>query len=226
MKDKIKAICLSRNNILSASVTLFLFLKDVQEVITGFATHLFLIVLSISILFVLLGINFYLTKSGDLVLDNHSDAKTVNRLQFDNADPEGRYGRKNGMMFSKVIFSIILFITLTTIGSLYYIKNIGVYYVVLNNKLTIEQASKLKYELNSSEEFTSRKLSTRVIPNPEKKGLYELILYNGYINENKAEADLTMIKSMKLDFQPYKTESQFVANFFKKVWYLQNDIFN
>ena len=72
MKNKIKAICLSKTNILSVSFSIFLFLKDIKEVITGFASHLFLIGISIIVLIGLLLINLFLTKSKNNEIPNQN----------------------------------------------------------------------------------------------------------------------------------------------------------
>ena len=227
MKNKIKAICLSKTNILSVSFSIFLFLKDIKEVITGFASHIILIGISIIVLIGLLLINLFLTKSKKNNIENNSSANVEIINQKENISQPNNSLKSSETIFAKIIFATILFFTLMTIGSLYYVKNMGVYYVVLKNDLSEEQAINLKEKTNSSSEFAEQGLSTRYIPNPKKNGKYELILFNGYINKNKAEVDLKKVKSMKTDFNPYRTDKpQYVANYLRKIRYLQNDIFN
>ena len=72
MKNKIKSICLSKTNILSLSFSIFFFLKDIKEVITGFASHLILIGLSTIVLIGLLIINLFLTKSNEKNIESNS----------------------------------------------------------------------------------------------------------------------------------------------------------
>lgn len=227
MKNKIKAICLSKTNILSVTFSILLFLKDIKELITGFASHIILIGLSIIVLIGLLLINLFLTKSKENNIESNSSANVEIKNQKENISQSNTILKSSKTIFTKIIFATILFFTLMTIGSLYYVKNMGVYYVVLKNNLSMEQAKNLKEKTNSSSEFAEQGLSTRFIPNPQKNGKYELILFNGYINENKAEVDLKKVKSMKTDFNPHRTDKpQYVANYFRKLWYLQNDIFN
>ena len=222
MKNKIKAICLSKTNILSVSFSIFLFLKDIKEVITGFASHLFLIGISIIVLIGLLLINLFLTKSKNNEIPNDSipDFEIINPNKIQTNTPP----QNNKIIIAKFIFAIILFFTLMTLGSLYYVKNMGVYYVVLKNDLTKQEAEHLMKRNNNSSEFTNHGLSTRILELHNDK--YELILRNGYINEYKADLDLEKVKSLKLEFKPYKVGPQKVANYFKKIKYLQNDIFN
>jgi len=222
MKNKIKAICLSKTNILSLSVTIFLYLKDFKEVITGFASHLFLIGISITVLIGLLLINLFLTKSKNNEIPNDSipDFEIINPNKIQTNTPP----KNNKIIIAKFIFAIILFFTLMTLGSLYYVKNMGVYYVVLKNDLTKQEAENLMKRNNNSSEFSSNGLSSRILKLPNNK--YELILRNGYINESKADSDLEKVKSLKLEFKPRKVGPQKVANYFKKIKYLQNDIFN
>ncbi len=221
MKNKIKTICLSKANILSVTFSFFLFLKDINEVRTGFATHLPLIGLSIIALIVLLIINLFLTNSQDNKIES-ANTEIIN--PNDNNPPKYIPQKNSKNIFAKIIFASILFFTLMTIGSLYYVKNMGVYYVVLKNNLTQKEARDLKESLNNSPEFSSNGLSVRILELPNDN--YELILRNGYINESKADSDLEKLKSLKLKFKPYKVGPQNVANYFKKIRYLQNDIFN
>jgi hypothetical protein len=224
MKNKIKAICLSKTNILSVSFSIFLFLKDIKEVITGFASHIFLIGLSIIVLIGLLLINLFLTSSKKNNIENNSSENIEKINQKENISQSIKSQKSSTTIFSKIIFATILFFTLMTIGSLYYVKNMGVYYVVLENNLTKKEAIDLMESTDNSSEFSSNGLSSRILELPNDK--YELILRNGYINETKADSDLEKVKSLQLKFKPYKVGPQKVANYFKKIRYLQNDIFN
>lgn len=224
MKNKIKAICLSKTNILSVSFSIFLFLKDIKEVITGFASHIILIGLSIIILIGLLLINLFLNKSKEKNIESNSSAYDEKINQKENISQSNTSLKNSKTIFAKIIFATILFFTLMTIGSLYYVKNMGVYYVVLENNLTEKEAIDLMKSTNNSSEFSSNGLSSRILELPNDK--YELILRNGYINETKADSDLQKVKSLQLKFKPYKIGPQKVANYFKKIRYLQNDIFN
>lgn len=224
MINKIKTISLSKTNILSLSVTIFFYLKDIKEVITGFASHLFLIGISITVLIGLLIINLFLTKSKDnkIEIASSTNAEIINVKEniYQTNTPQ----KNSKTFFAKIIFAIILFFTLMTIGSLFYVKNMGVYYVVLKDNLTEKEAIYLKENTNNSSEFSSNGLSSRILKLPNN--MFELILRNGYINESKADLDLEKIKSLQLKFKPKKVGPQKVANYFKKIRYLQNDIFN
>lgn len=222
MKNKIKSICLSKANILAISLSFFLFLKDIKEVITGFASHLFLFGLSTIVLIGLLLINLFLNKSKDNKIPNDSfaDSEIINPNKIQTNTPP----INNKIIIAKFIFAMILFFTLMTLGSLYYVKNMGVYYVVLKNDLTMQEAVYLMNRNNNSSEFNNHGLSSRILELHNDK--YELILRNGYINEYKADLDLEKVESLKLEFKPYKVGPQKVANYFKKIKYLQNDIFN
>jgi hypothetical protein len=224
MKNKIKAICLSKTNILSVSFSIFLFLKDIKEVITGFASHIILIGLSIIILIGLLLINLFLTKSKENNIESNSSANVEIIYQKENLSQSNTSLKSSKTIYAKIIFATILFFTIMTIGSLYYVKNMGVYYVVLENNLTEKEAIDLMLSTNNSAEFSSKGLSSRILVLSNDK--YELILRNGYINETKADLDLEKVKSLQLKFKPYKIGPQKVANYFKKIIYIQNDIFN
>lgn len=128
---------------------------------------------------------------------------------------------------SKAIFSFILFIMMMTAGSLYYIKNLDIYFVVLQKNLNIKQARVLKAESNNSEAFKMIGLSTRVIEMREV-GQYELILYNGYLSEEKAKIDLEKVKTVlsSSKIKPYLVGPQRNLSLKKKIKYLQKHLFN
>ena len=152
----------------------------------------------------------------------NKNTETLN--QKENLSQSNTSLKSSKTIFAKIIFATILFFTLMTIGSLYYVKNMGVYYVVLENNLTEKEAIDLMGSTNNSSEFSSTGLKTRILKLQNNK--YELILRNGYINEHKADLDLEKVNSLKLEFKPYKVGPQKVANYFTKIRYLENDIFN
>lgn len=224
IKAKVKSLCLSKTNIFAVSLSSFAFLKDIQELITNFASHIFLVVLSVVLLIVLLLINMFLTNSK---VNNSIDAITSGNIISSEdviSKNQKSINEVSISIFSKILFSSILFISLMLLGSLFYIKNMDVYYVVLKNNLTEKEAVSLKDKTNSSKVFIEHGLSTRILK--IKEGKRELILYNGYINVQKANADLELVKSMNLGYKPYKVGPQKIANYFQKIKYIQNDIFN
>ena len=229
MKNKIKSICLSKTNILSVSFSIFFFLKDIEEVITGFASHLVLIGISIIVLIGLLIINLFMTKTKNVNAAASANTEIINPNENlvqnnDGGFQEDVSSKNSKIRLAKVLFSIILFFALMTLGSLYYVKNMGVYYVVLQNDLTQQEAENLMQTTNKSYEFSTHGLSTRVLPLTNNK--YELILRNGYIDEYKADSDLEKVKSLKLAFIPYKIGPQKGIRYSQKIIYLQHYIFN
>lgn len=229
MKNKIKSICLSKTNILSVSFSIFFFLKDIEEVITGFASHLFLIGISIIVLIGLLIINLFMTKTKNVNAAASANTEIINPNENlvqnnDGGFQEDVSSKNSKIRLAKVLFSIILFFALMTLGSLYYVRNMGVYYVVLQNDLTQQEAENLMQTTNKSFEFSTHGLSTRVLPLRNNK--YELILRNGYIDEYKADSDLEKVKSLKLVFIPYKVGPQKGIRYSQKIIYLQHYIFN
>jgi hypothetical protein len=230
MKNKIKSICLSKTNILSVSFSIFFFLKDIEEVITGFASHLFLIGLSIIVLIGLLIINLFIikNKNENAAVGDNTEIGNPNE-DIDGINPnrgfqEDASSKNIKLSVAKIVFAIILFLALMTLGSLYYVKNMGVYYVVLKNDLTAKEAENLMKSTNNSYEFSTNGLSTRILPLTNHK--YELILRNGYINEYKADSDLEKVKSLKLAFLPYKVGPTKGVYYSQKIKYLQHHIFN
>ena len=229
MKNKIKSICLSKTNILSVSFSIFFFLKDIEEVITGFASHLVLIGISIIVLIGLLIINLFMTKTKNVNAAASANTEIINPNENlvqnnDGGFQEDVSSKNSKIRLAKVLFSIILFFALMTLGSLYYVKNMGVYYVVLQNDLTQQEAENLMQTTNKSYKFSTHGLSTRVLPLTNNK--YELILRNGYIDEYKADSDLEKVKSLKLAFIPYKVGPQKGIRYSQKIIYLQHYIFN
>lgn len=224
MRDKIRNICLSKVNILAVALSTFAFLKDIQELITSFASHLVVVGLTVLVLISLLLINLFLSKSDigesedELIVDNKSTNNNYKPSVLNNPS------KKYMSLFPKIIFSSIIFFTLMTAGSLYYIKNMGVFYVVLKSDLTKRDAIWYKELTNKSAEFVQQGFSSRFIP--IANGKYQLILYNGYVNENRANADLEKVQAMKMGLNPYKIGPQNVASYFKKVKYLQHHVFN
>jgi len=172
----------------------------------------------------LLIIHLFLTKSKKNNIENNSSANVEIINQKENISQSNKSLKSSTTIFAKIIFATILFFTLMTIGSLYYVKNMGVYYVVLENNLTEKEAIDLMERMNNSSVFSSNGLSSRILELPNDK--YELILRNAYINEDKADSDLEKVKSFQSQFKPYKVGPQKVANYSKKIRYLQNDIFN
>lgn len=86
----------------------------------------------------------------------------------------------------KLVFSSLLLLVILMIGFVYYLKNTGVYYVVLKNDLTIEQAQQLKTSINGSKEFQNIKLKTKIIEMPNNNQ-FEVILDHGYFGKKHAE---------------------------------------
>lgn len=227
MISKLKSICLSKTNIVAVSLSTFAYLKDLKELITSFASHLVLIGLTLFVLVSLLLVNLFMTKSANN--ENENAEKVENNTNqnisgFSNAQEIYLPPERGNSFLPKLLFSSILFIVLMVIGSLFYVKNMGVYYVVLKNNLTEKEAIYLKSKINNSAEFSNNGLTSRFIPIGKER--FELILFNGYINESNANSDLEKVKSIAPEFSPYKVGPQDVANFYKKLRYLQNDIFH
>jgi hypothetical protein len=225
MIDKIKTLCLSKTNIFAAAISSFAFLKDLQELITSFASHLKLVFISAIFLFGMLAINLIVSNKKQRKISNginsiDDELKNNNILIGEDNLKE----QKKSLIIPKIIFSTLLFLMLMTLGSLFYIKNMGVYYVVLQKELTIEKANALKKKTNSSEAFKNQGLSTRILNTSD--GMTELVLFNGYISNDNANEDLDKINSMNLGFKPYTVGPQYVANYRKKIKYLQHNIFN
>lgn len=226
MIDKIKTLCLSKTNIFAVAISSFAFLKDLQELITSFASHLKLVIISAIFLLGMLAINLIVSNKKQRKISNginsiDDELKNNNILIGEDNLKE----QKKSLIIPKIIFSILLFLMLMTLGSLYYIKNMGVYYVVLQNNLTMEKAVALKKKTNNSEAFINQGLSTRILNTG--MGMTELVLFNGYISNDNANEDLDKINSMNLGFKPYTVESKYdVTNFRKKIKYLQYNILN
>lgn len=223
MLEKIKSYFLSKTNIISISLSTYAFLSDIQDVITGFASRLYFVAISLFVL--IAGLIIHLKMTSKEEKDNEHIDSSVNLI---NEDSPNNYSSlkptQKLTLFSKIIFATILFITIMTLGSLNYIRNLGVYYVVIEKGLTKNQAINLNQELNSSSHFKDAGISTRFIE--IKDGKYEIILYNGYISKSKANKELAKIKSLNLGLKPYRTGPQYVTNYFKKLKYLQYSYFN
>lgn len=202
-----------------------------EEAITSFASHLFLIGISIFVLIGLMMINLLMTENQNAKTTEFENIHEINQksnlvqtkygvVQYNSSSTS----TINKLRSAKILFSIILFFALMTLGSLYYVRNMGVYYVVLQNDLSPQKADYLMQTTNKSFESSGLGLSTRILELPNYK--YELILRNGYISEQKADSDLEKVKSLKLAFVPYKVGPQKVANYFRKIKYIQHHIFN
>ena len=225
MINKLKTICLSKTNIFAAALSVFAFLKDMQELITSFASHIKLVLISALLLLGMLVINLIISNKkqrnitdGLNTIDIQNKNKNVLIESVNLLDP------KKSLFLPKIIFSVFLFIVLMTIGSLYYIKNMGVYYVVVQKGLSINEAVELKKQINTSESFIKVDLSTKILNT--KDGMTELVLNNGYITRDNAQEDLSKIKAMNERFQPYIVGPQNVANYLKKLKYIQNKFLN
>lgn len=215
MRQKIKSLFLTKTNVFSATILLFSYLLKLKEFIISFASNLLLVALSVSFLIVGMIIHFFF----------HKKLKTDSSPVGDNDTVSASVKDRNESVsvFPKILFSIAFFILIMTMGSLYYIKNMGVYYVVLRKNLSQELAKKYVNQINLSEEFVLNNLSTRYIE-IGKTEKYELILYNGYVSLEKARKDLNKVKAMNTGFLPYLVGPQSAPSFRKKIKYLQNHV--
>ncbi len=220
--DKIKAICFSKSNILVVVATCFAFLRDTKDLIINFASNLILILISLVVLVALFILHYVFKNKNEESIQKTSESK-INHLNL-SKEKSSIFKR---FSLSKAIFSFILFIMMMTAGSLYYIKNLDIYFVVLQKNLNIKQAGVLKAESNNSEAFKMIGLSTRVIEMREV-GQYELILYNGYLSEEKAKIDLEKVKTVlsSSKIKPYLVGPQRNLSLKKKIKYLQKHLFN
>jgi hypothetical protein len=216
--SKIKEISSSKLNVLSISLAVFGHLMDLQELIASFASHLIIILIVIVVSIGLLAMNsFFLNRSDNLVVKD--DVLSEENSSYN----KGEGSKWNWSIYSKIIFSILIFVGVMTMGSLYYLKNKGVYYVVLQKDLTLDEAIRLKKRYNNSIGFEKNELDTRILE--IGKGNYELILNNGYFSPEKAKSDLSKVNGMSLGLKPYTVGPNYGANFIQKIKYFQRDIF-
>jgi hypothetical protein len=212
----IKEMSMSKSSILAISLSAFTFLKDIQELITSFASHLLIISITLVILVILLIINFFYNQK-------------TNRLNSPEYSPNFNDSRKpfkliSSTAFSRLLFSVGLFIVIVTIGSFFYIKNMGCYYVVIQKDLEKISAIRISESINESDEFVSNKLRSRIIPMPNTNN-FEIILFNGYISKKQALSDSIKVKEMQLRISPYIIGPQKAPNWRKKIKYLQRGLF-
>ena len=203
---------MSKSSILAISLSAFTFLKDIQELITSFASHLLIISITLVILIILLIINFLYNQK-------------ANRLNSSEYSPNFNDSRKpfkliSSTAFSRLLFSVGLFIVIVTIGSFFYIKNMGCYYVVIQKDLQKISA----IQISESDEFVSNKLRSRIIPMPNTNN-FEIILFNGYISKKQALMDSIKVKEMQLRISPYIIGPQKAPSWRKKIKYLQRGLF-
>jgi hypothetical protein len=123
----------------------------------------------------------------------------------------------------KLVFSSFLLLVILIIGFVYYLKNTGVYYVVLKKDLTIEQAQQLKTSINGSKEFQTMELKTKIIPIPNNQ--FEVILDQGYFGKKHAEEHIDKVIGLEMGLQPYLVGPQKVAGIRKLKRYLFREYF-
>jgi hypothetical protein len=226
MIRKLKKICVSKANIFAVSLSLFALLKDFHELITGFASHLIILAITIIILFILLIVHFSMDGKHEEVSNPKSESENNGKFDIRENNQKRWDFSKFSSFFSKLLFSGLLFFISMGLISLYYVKKLDVYYVVLANNLTEKEARKIMLQTNSSEIFNQLNLSTRYIPMPVGNEKYELILYNGYVSPQKADKDLEKVKSIQNRFNPYRVGPQKTPSFLKKIKYLQKNLFS
>jgi hypothetical protein len=192
-----------------------------QELITGFASHLLLVIITILILVAMLIINFFIKGK-----DQPMTEALLNKEHGDLNSPvnDKRKVATKTSLFPKLIFSSLLFTVIMAIGSLNYIKNMDIYYVVLKKDLTKMQALDFKNKFNQSKNFNKLNLWSRVIPIGNNN--YEVILFNGYVSPKKATEDLKKVESATSEFKPYRVGPQKTPSFSRKIKYLQINLFN
>lgn len=215
---KIKSICYSPSNVFAIAISLFAFLSDVHELITGFSTHLWIVIVVFLFIFITLTIHLFLIDSNN---------KTPKEIVSDK-EIISKNGNKNSkyvsyFSLSRILFSGLIFISIMTIGSLFYIKNKGIYYVVLQENLTINQAAQLKNRLNNNSLFKTQDLSCRIIYN--SKSGYEIILSRGYLSYDKALQESLKIPHSLFIKRPHIVGPQKITNFKNKLKYIQADLF-
>ena len=145
MIEKIKVLCLSKTNIITFAISTFLFLKDFEEVATNLKEHRVIFAVCAVILFVMLLIHLFSSQKAT------SNKETTSASKLENNKINLKTRLKNSV--PKLVFSSFLLLVILMIGVVFYLKNTGVYYVVLKKELTIQQAQQLNTSINGSKEF-------------------------------------------------------------------------
>lgn len=216
MIEKLKALCLSKTNILTFAISTFLFLKDFEEVATNLNEHRVIFAICALILFVMLIIHLFSRQK----VTGNEDTVSGSKLESNKINLTTRL--KNSV--PKLVFSSFLLLVILMIGFVYYLKNTGVYYVVLKKDLTIEQAQQLKTSINGSKEFQNIKLKTKIIEMPNNNQ-FEVILDHGYFGKKHAEQYIDKVIDLEMGLQPYIVGPQKVAGIRKLKRYLFNEYF-
>lgn len=215
MIEKLKVLCLSKTNIITFIISTFLFLKDFEEVASDLNEHREIIAICAVILFVMLLIHLFSRQKAT----RNEETTSVPKLESNKINLQTRL--KNTV--PKLVFSSFLLLVILMIGFVYYLKNRGVYYVVLKKDLTIEQAQLLKTSINGSKEFQTMHLKTKIIPIPNNQ--FEVILDQGYFRKNHAEEHIDKVIGLEMGLKPYLVGPQKVAGIRKLKRYLFNEYF-
>jgi hypothetical protein len=216
MIEKIKVLCLSKTNIITFAISTFLFLKDFEEVATNLKEHRVIFAVCAVILFVMLLIHLFSSQKAT------SNKETTSASKLENNKINLKTRLKNSV--PKLVFSSFLLLVILMIGVVFYLKNTGVYYVVLKKELTIQQAQQLNTSINGSKEFKRINLKTRILKMPNSNQ-FEVILEHGYFGKKHAEEKIDNILGLEMGFNPYIKGPQKVAGIRKLKKYFQDEYF-
>ena len=254
---KVKAICLTKQNIVATSFTLALLFYDLKGFLAEISSNLYVIFIFFILLIIGLFVHFLLTrkkinhseKDKTTTIDNTVPKENIppqNQTQtsstnepnyyfpLKNKPPKGNVDHsstphvliksKNFSALTKIIFALLFSLGLLLTASLFYIKNAGIYYVVIKKDLSNEQANEIKNEFNANIKNREEKLALKVIPQRGTKDKWELILMPGLLTKAKADKQLLKFKYSNKQFDPYIVGPQKRVNFFRKLNYLQKHL--
>ena len=217
----------SKTNIFSSCVALLFTLLDIKGLINDFSANLVPIGIFVLVLIAGFIVHFLITTS-----KNHhpeTEGKILERAEYNSPDSSSQASQTfqadaqpRKLWLPTILVSMIVFLAITTAGSIYYIRDAAIYYVVLENGLTEQKAIQLKKSVNELPGLGEAGLKTRIIEHPTVQGKFELIIGRGYLTKEKANESLEKFRSFSSKFEAYVTEPQKIPFSYKKLKFIQN----
>jgi hypothetical protein len=229
LKNYLITILSSKTNIFSSCLALLFALLDIKGLINNFSANL--VPIGIFLLVLIAGFIIHFLTTAPVARKQHpiTEEKIPDRTEYHSADSSGQgsqtlqaVAQSRKLWLPTILVSMIVFFAITTAGSIYYVRDADIYYVVLENGLTEQRAIQLKKRINELPGLGEAGLSTRIIEHPKVHDKFELIIGRGYLAKEKANESLEKFRSFTSEFDAYVTGPQKIPFSYKKLKFIQN----
>jgi hypothetical protein len=241
MFANLKSIYSSKISVVTTSFSFLLLLLDFKSVVSNIGENLYTILISFIffvVLFTLYLINSNKNSQKNVQENNNlSDTTNLNaNLIKSKHNADNEYVKANlssakisivNYLAPKFIFSIIIAFSILILISLFSIRNMPIYYVVIKKDLNFNKAMVLQKEFNSKMSLISNDFKCTILRQSIRNDKFLLSINGGYLDKDKASNVCSQINKFKsLKFTTRVSNPNYSTHFIKKIKYINQHFLN